>query len=102
MIRCGVIAKRLEGLLAEAIWKTDLSGRSPAEMVQRFQQLRGHGLLPKGRGKNAEKLSTREIAAGILSVVTEKPGFAGLASTVLMGLRPVGGVQVSFENAETF
>lgn len=97
-----MIAKRLESMLTEAIWKTDLGHRSSAEMVQRFQNLRGFGLLPRGRGKNAETLSPSQVVAGLLSVVSAKPGFAGLASKVLMGLRPVGGTEESFGGAETF
>lgn len=97
-----MIAKRLETILANEARKTDLSQRSPADMVQRFQSLRGFGLLPKGRGKNAQHLSLAEIVAGILSIATVKPGFSGLASKVLTDLRPVGGIEVSFERCATF
>src|SRR2546430_16715290 len=97
-----MIAKRLESFVGSAVWKTDLSGRSPGEMVQRFQQLRGWGLLSKGRGKNAEHLSPTEIVAGILSVVAAKPGYAGIVSKILMDLRPVGGIRASFGQAVTF
>jgi hypothetical protein len=86
-----MIAKRLETILADEAGKTGLSQRSPADMVQRFQSLRGHGLLPKGRGKHAQHLSLAEIVNAILSIATEKPEFAGLASKVLNDLRPVGG-----------
>ena len=71
-------------------------------MVQRFQSLRGHGLLPKGRGKHAQHLSLAEIVNAILSIATEKPEFAGLASKVLNDLRPVGGINASFERCMTF
>jgi Methylamine utilization protein MauJ len=97
-----MIAKHLESFLSEAISQTDLAGRSPAEMVQRFQQLRGAALLPKGRGKNAQHLSPTEMVAGLLSVVPAKPGFAGLGSKILMDLRPVGGTNASFGQAATF
>jgi hypothetical protein len=96
-----MIAKRLEAFLSASAEKTDLSARSPADMVQRFQHLRGFGLLPKGRGRNAEDLSLGEMAAGILSIVTTKPGFAGLASKILLDLRAVGGIDASFERSQT-
>ncbi len=79
-----------------------MSGRSPADVVQRFQSLRGYGLLPKSRGKNAQHLSVTEIVAGVLSLATPQPGFAGLVSKVLMNLRPVGGIEASFAQCDTF
>jgi hypothetical protein len=97
-----MIAKRLETILANEAGKTDLSQRSPADMVQRFQSLREYGLLPKGRGKNAQHLSLAEIVNGILSIATVKPGFAGLVAKVLRDLRPVGGIEASFERCITF
>ncbi|MCG8510110.1 MAG: hypothetical protein MI741_12855, partial [Rhodospirillales bacterium] len=97
-----MIAKQLESILADKAAKTDFSHRSPSDLVQRFQSLRGFGLLPKGRGKNAQQLSSSEVVAGILSLVTETPGKAGIASKVLKGLRPVGGVEASFEKCATF
>src|SRR5262249_18451861 len=93
--------KRLETILANEARKTDLSQRSPADMVQRFQSLREYGLLPKGRGKNAQHLSVAEIANAILSIATVKPGFAGVASKVLNDLRHVGGIDASFERCMT-
>ncbi len=97
-----MIAKRLETLIANEFRNTDIARRTDAEMVQRFQRLRGFGMLPKSRGKNAESLSNREIVAGILSIVTVKPGFAGVAAKTLINLRPVGDTQASFRNAKTF
>jgi hypothetical protein len=96
-----MIAKRLETILADEARKTDLSQRSPADIVQRFQSLREYGLLPKGRRKNAQHLSLAEVGNGILSIATVKSGFAGLASKVLNDLRPVGGIDASFERCIT-
>jgi hypothetical protein len=96
-----MIAKKLETILADAARKTDLSQRSPADMVQRFQSLREYGLLPKGRRKNAQHLSFAEVVNGILSIATVKPGFAGLTSKILNDLRPVGGIDASFERCMT-
>jgi hypothetical protein len=63
--------------------------------------LRGYRLLPAGRTKNVTHLSPAQMAAAVLSVATVKPGFAGLAGKVLSGLRPVGGVQASFQGCAT-
>ena len=72
-----MLAKQLETILANEARKTDLSHRSPADLMRRFQNLRRYGLLPEGRGKNAQHLSLSEIVAGILSIATVKPGFSG-------------------------
>lgn len=97
-----MIAKQLEALLSSETSKTDLSYRSSADLVQRFQSLRGFRLLPKGRGKNAQHLNLKETVAGILSIASDKPGYAGTASKLLMNLKPVGGVGASFQGASTF
>jgi hypothetical protein len=96
-----MIAKRLETILADETRKIDLSQRPPADMAQRFHSLRAYGLLPKGHRKNAQHLSLAEVVNGILSIATVKPGFAGLASKVLNDLRPVGGIDASFERCNT-
>lgn len=97
-----MIAKQLEGILSEAVSRTDFSRRSQADLVQRFQSLREFGLLPRGRGKNAQHLTSKEVVSGILSVVPEKPGYAGTAAKILKNLRPVGSVEASFNGAKTF
>lgn len=96
-----MLARRLESLLAGQIAKTDLSQRTPGDMMQRFESLRGHRLLPVGRTKNATHLSPAQIATAILSTATVKPGYAGLAATILSSLRPVGGVAASFQGCAT-
>ncbi len=97
-----MIAKQLEAILLDEAAKTDFSHRSSADMVQRFQSLRGIGLLPRGRGKNAQHLTSLQTAAGILSIVADKPACAGTASKVLLKLRPIGGVDASFHGVRTF
>ena len=91
-----MIAKRLENLLADA---TQLHH---SELVQRFQNLRDFGVLPKSRGRNAEELSSEAIASGILSIVSDRPGFAGTSAIVLQKLRPVGGVSASYAGCGNF
>tara|TARA_R110000824_G_scaffold50726_1_gene141446 strand:- start:746 stop:2191 length:1446 start_codon:yes stop_codon:yes gene_type:complete len=97
-----MIAKQLETVLSSEAAKTEFSHRAHADMVQRFQSVREFGLLPRGRGKNAQHLTYKEAAAGILSLVADKPGWGGHAAKILLGLKPVGGVDVSYKGAATF
>ena len=97
-----MLAKRLESLIANEYRNTDIARRTDAEMIQRFQCLRDDRLLPTSRGKNAEDLTEEGIIAGLLSIVTRKPGYTSMAVRGLMRLRPVGGSGASFENSETF
>lgn len=88
-----MIAKQLESIVGKN------AHRSTTEMVQRFQKLRDSGLLPTSRGKNADNLTMKQIAAGILSIVPTKPGFTIYAES-LLDLRPVGGIDASFFGAK--
>jgi hypothetical protein len=89
-------AKQLEAILGSEL------GIGEAEMVQRFQKLRDSQMLPVSRGRNAEHLTSRAIVSGLLSVVAQRPGFAGVTTKILSGLRPVGGSAKGFAQAETF
>jgi len=87
-------AKVLESLLAnESGYFSDL--------VTRFQALRSFRLLPNARGRNAETLHPDQIVSGILSVVSDKPGFAGTVTKGLRGLKPVGLPEDAFAGAAT-
>ncbi len=97
-----MFARGLEALLADEARKTGLAQRSPDDLPQRFESLRGYALLPRGREKNVKHLSFPEIVAGILSLATVKPGFAGFAAEVLGSLSPVGGTDASFKGSGTF
>jgi hypothetical protein len=88
-------AKRLETILASEF------AAGEAEMVQRFQKLRDSGLLPISRGRNAQQISRDQIASGLLSVVSHRPGNAGVVATMLRGLVPVGGPDTAFAGAVT-
>lgn len=92
-----MLARRLESLLAKEAADTDLSKRASDDILRRFESLRGYRLLPAGRTKNVTHLTLAQIATAILSITTAKPGYAGLAATVLPKLRPVGGVDASFQ-----
>lgn len=94
-------SKRFESLLAAEVGKTDLSQRAPDDMPQRFESLRGYRVLPAGRTKNVTPLSFSQMAATILAIATVKPGFAGLAGKTLANLRPVGGINASFQDSPT-
>lgn len=94
--------KQLEGILAEETRELELGGRSPADLPERFERLRGYGLLPGGRAKNSRELSLEEIVAGMLGLAAAKPGFAGLAAKLLNDLRPVGGAVAGFNRCPTF
>ena len=89
-------AKRLEAILG-----TGLKIGEP-EMVQRFQKLRDNRLLPTSRGRNAEDITADEVVSGLLSVIDERPGFAGLTASTLRSLRPVGTPADAFAKAATF
>jgi hypothetical protein len=89
-------AKQLEAILGSEFRIGE------AEMVQRFQKLRDMRLLPVSRGRNAEDIDSDAIASGLLCVVSERLGFAGLMANVLRRLRPVGGARAAFAEAETF
>ena len=47
-----MLAKRLASLLTEESRKTDLSEWAFDDIAERFEKLRGFGLLPIGRTKN--------------------------------------------------
>lgn len=89
-------AKRLEAILGNGLKIGE------PEMVQRFQKLRDNRLLPVSRGRNAEDITTDEVVSGLLSVIDERPGFAGQTSTMLRNLRPVGTAANGFAKADTF
>jgi hypothetical protein len=72
------------------------------EMVQRFQKLREARLLPTSRGRNAEHLTIEAVVSGILSIVGDRPAFAGLTVNMLRHLQPVGGAGDAFAQAKTF
>ena len=96
-----MFAQQFKSLLAEEFGKTDLSQRAPDDMPQRFESLRGYRLIPAGRTKNVSPLSLAQMATAILAIATVKPGYAGLAGKTLSSLRPVGGVEVSFQKSAT-
>jgi hypothetical protein len=94
-------AKQFQALLTQKVGKTDLSQRAADDMPQRFESLRGYRLLPVGRTKNVTPLSLVQMATAILAITTVKPGYAGLAGKTLSSLRPVGGVEASFQKCPT-
>ncbi|GLR97881.1 MULTISPECIES: hypothetical protein [Bradyrhizobium] len=94
-------AKNLARILGLQLQNSDVSHSAPQEMDQRFESLRRYGRLPRGRERREEKLSPQHIAAAVFGLIPLHPGWAGHVATVLNGLRPVGGADASFFQAET-
>ena len=81
--------------------KVDLHPLTFRDIGQRFESLRGFRLLPFGRGKTTAPLTASHVVAGLLSLATKQAGYAGLAALTLKDLRPVGGLDASFEKSPT-
>jgi Methylamine utilization protein MauJ len=94
-------AKNLERILCLLCERGDISHSLPDEYVERFESLRGSGLLPRGRERREEQLSHQQISAAVFGLVPSRPSRAALGATILADLRPVGGIGASFFNAET-
>src|SRR4051812_41356040 len=92
-------AKNLEGILQLLSRGMEVSYTDPAEIAERFKSLRGSALLPRGHERREQRLTSREIACAVLSLVSVRPGWAAHGAVVLQNLHPVGGSEASFENA---
>ncbi|EUB98451.1 hypothetical protein PMI07_004732 [Rhizobium sp. CF080] len=68
---------------------------------KRFESLRGHNLLPRGRENAAVRLTNAQIANAVLGFSHPAPGYAGHASLILGDLRPVGGLAASYRSTAT-
>jgi hypothetical protein len=90
-------AKNLAFLLHEALVRPD----PLSETLERFERLRGFGLLPRGRENAAVRLSDMQIASAVLGFAPTAIGFAGYAALCLGGLRAVGGPDASFRKTDT-
>jgi len=73
--------------------------RSYDETLKRFESLRGHGQLPRGRNKAARRLTNDEIARAVLGYVPAQSEWAGHVALIMGDLRPVGGISASFREA---
>lgn len=96
-----IYATNLESFLARETAKLDLHPLTFRDIGERFESLRGFRLLPFGRGKTTAPLTTSHVVAGLLSLTTKLPGYAGLAAFTLKDLRPVGSSDASFEKSPT-
>lgn len=94
-----MFAKNLEYLLTDCCTQSDLSPGRLAEVAERFDALRGYGMLPRGRDNRARSLNPAQIAAAILGLVPSNPEWAGHAAIILRDLRPVGGAGAAFQGA---
>lgn len=97
-----VFASHLAALLSQLSAQTDVGHRTPSDVAQRFERLRGFRLMPTGPDRNVSHLSDREVAAGVLSLASATPGFAAVTSNGLLRLLPVGGVKASFRGHASF
>jgi hypothetical protein len=94
-----LFAKNLERVLHDYLLTSDVSSDDRNDIATRFESLRGYGRLPRGRENRTQHLTPQEIASSILGLVPVRPRWAGHGAVVLSGLRPVGGVRVSFMSA---
>ena len=94
-------AKNLEIALIYLCEKGDVPHGLPQEFTTRFDALRRYGKLPRGRERRDQLLTSSEVAAAILGLVSVHPNWAGHAATILSSLRPNGGVDASFFGTST-
>lgn len=97
-----MITRELETILGRQFNKIHISGQDYGHVSARFESLRGSNLLPKGSVKNSRHLTNEQIVSGILSLIAPQVGFSALTAIVIRGLRPVGGIDASFFQADTF
>ena len=83
-------ASDLEQLLFDLTRSADVGGSDPSDMRSRFQALREYSRLPRGRQNRAVPLDSTQIAAAILGLVPERPGWAGHVSLIIGALVPAG------------
>lgn len=69
--------------------------------LNRFESLRSHGLLPRGRENAAVRLSDEQIASAVFCFAATRPGWAGHVALILGKLKPVGGASASFVHGRT-
>lgn len=90
-------AKNLSLLLHRWLSETD----SYDDTLDRFENLRGNGQLPRGRDMAGQRLSNEEISSAVLGFVPTLTGWAGHVALIMGNLQPVGGVDASFQNTST-
>lgn len=97
-----MFAKNLENLLARLCQKDDVGYNPKTEFSERFDTLRGCGMLPQGRGRRGEPLTNYQVACAVLGMAAKRPGWAGHTAVCLEKLRPAGGVAAGFFGQATF
>ena len=94
-----MIARQLETIIERKISTFGISNQPWGHVSQRFESLRAYGLLPKGRVRNSQHLTTEQIVSGILSIIASNSSFSGHTALILKALKPVGGPKASFNNS---
>lgn len=97
-----MFAKNLENLLAQLCQKDDGAYNPEKEFGERFETLRGYGMLPRGRERRGDPLTNYQIACAVLGMAAKRPGWAGHTAVCLEKLRPAGGVAAGFFDQATF
>lgn len=96
-----MFASNLEQLLFELTVSADVSPGDRSDMARRFDALRRYGRLPQGRQNHTLLLNDEQMAAAILGLASDKPGWAGHASLLLGNLVPVGGSEAAAYGASS-
>ncbi|WP_292898793.1 methylamine utilization protein MauJ [Nitratireductor sp.] len=88
-------AKSLSSILHKSISEAE----DYSETLKRFEGLRSYHLLPRGRGKAGERLTNEQIASAIIGFVPKSSNRAGQVASIMGDLRPVGGIEASFQRS---
>lgn len=96
-----MLANQLSRVLLMLCRGSDVTTEAPPDMDLRFESLRGHGRLPRGRENRGRPLTDEQIVAALLGLVATQPGWSGHVATVIAYLRPIGSRTEAFGGAAT-
>jgi hypothetical protein len=94
-------ASNLQRLFANLLRKSDIGYFDDTEVAKRFDSLRRHNHLSRGRQNHGSPLTDGQIAKAVLGICSIAPEWAGHSATVMQNLVPVGGPSASFREAPT-
>lgn len=94
-----MLASNLSHILVELCSGSDVSPDTYGEMNERFESLRGHSKLPRGKENRRSPLTDEQIVNAILGLVPSRPGWAGHVVAMIGRLKPVGGKAEAFGDA---
>lgn len=96
-----MLARQLSHILLDLCSKSDVTTDTSLNMDERFESLRGHGRLPRGRENRGRALNNEQIVAAVLGLVANQPAWAGHVATIIANLKPVGSENAAFGGAST-